>query len=113
MLNNKSALLAASTFGLAALLGASFAAAQSTSVRPAYGCFKVTAAELNIRDKAFASGAVIATVSKGETLIKRRRFCTLRGYWCAVTTNKGIQGYADKTSIAVAPCPARLSTKVN
>jgi hypothetical protein len=33
----------------------------------------------------------------------------LRGFWCAVTTNKGIQGYADKSMMAVAACPPRLS----
>jgi hypothetical protein len=85
------------------------AQAQSTTVRPAYGCFKVTAPQINIRATAFSTGAVLATASKNEILVKRRRFCTLRGYWCAVTTNAGIQGFADKNLIAVASCPARLS----
>jgi hypothetical protein len=85
------------------------AQAQSTSVRPAYGCFKVTAQQINIRGTAFSSGPVVATASKNEILIKRRRFCTLRGYWCAVTTNAGIQGFADKNLMTVAACPARLS----
>ena len=105
-------LLGAALMG-AALLGATVAAAQSTSVRPAYGCFKVTAAELNIRETAFSSGAVVALASKGDILVKRKRFCTLRGFWCAVSTLKGVDGYADKSMIAVAPCPAKLSTKVN
>lgn len=85
------------------------AVAQTVTKRPAYGCFKVSVPELNIRDKAFSTAAVVATAIKGETLVKRRRYCTLRGFWCAVTTNKGIQGYADKSMMAVAPCPARLA----
>jgi hypothetical protein len=85
------------------------ASAQTVTHRPAYGCFKVTVPELNIRAKALSSSAVLATVIKGETLVKRHRFCALRGYWCAVTTNKGIQGFADKSMMAVAPCPSRLA----
>jgi hypothetical protein len=97
----------------AATLGVGAAAAQTTTTRPAYGCFKVTVPELNVRDTAFSSGKVVATAIKGETLVKRRRFCTARGFWCAVTTNKGVQGYADKSMMTVAACPARLSTKTN
>ena len=85
------------------------ALAQTTTHRPAYGCFKVTVPELNIRATAFSTGAVVATAIKNEILIKRRRYCTLRGFWCAVTTNKGIQGFADKSMMAVAACPSRLS----
>jgi hypothetical protein len=98
-------------FGIGALAPA--AQAQSTSVRPAYGCFKVTAKEINIRATPFSTGAVVATAIKNETLVKRRRFCTLRGYWCAVTTNAGVQGFADKNLITIAACPARLSTNRN
>jgi hypothetical protein len=103
------------TFAVMTLAIARPAAAQTatTSVRPAYGCFKVTSADSSVRDKARSSGAVLATVIKNETLVKRRRFCTLGGTWCAVTTNKGVQGFAEKSAMALAPCPARLSTKVN
>lgn len=94
---------------LAIAMAAAPAAAQTVTHRPAYGCFKVTVPELNIRAKAFSSSAVIATAVKGETLVKRHRYCTLRGFWCAVTTNKGLQGFADKSMMAVAPCPARLA----
>lgn len=84
-------------------------AAQTTTHRPAYGCFKVTVPELNIRGTAFSNGPVVATAIKNETLVKRRRYCALRGFWCAVTTNKGVQGYADKSMMTVAACPSRLS----
>jgi len=85
------------------------AQAQTVTTRPAYGCFKVSVAELNVRDKASSTATVLATAIKGETLVKRRRYCTLRGFWCAVTTNKGIQGFADKSMMVVAPCPSRLA----
>ena len=85
------------------------AIAQTTTHRPAYGCFKVSVPELNIRQTASANGAVVATAIKNEILVKRRRYCTLRGFWCAVTTNKGIQGFADKSMMSVAACPARLA----
>ena len=94
-------------------LGASLAIAQTTSVRPAYGCFKVTAGELKIHETTVVTGNTLATASKGDILIKRKRFCTLGGNWCPVTTSKGVQGFAEKKMIAVAPCPAKLSTKVN
>ena len=85
------------------------ATAQTTTHRPAYGCFKVTVPELNVRGTAFSNGPVVATAIKNEILVKRRRYCTLRGFWCAVTTNKGIQGFADKSMMTVAACPSRLS----
>lgn len=94
---------------IACAIAGSPATAQTTTHRPAYGCFKVTVPELNIRQTAFSTGAVVATAYKNEILVKRRRFCTLRGFWCPVTTNKGIQGFADKSMMAVAACPARLS----
>jgi hypothetical protein len=94
---------------IACIIGCVPAAAQTSTHRPAYGCFKVSVPELNIRQTAFSNGAVVATAIKNEILVKRRRYCTLRGFWCPVTTNKGIQGYADKSMMTVAPCPARLS----
>lgn len=97
---------------LLAMLASPPVAAQSGSstgtTRPPFGCFKVTAAELNIRDKAFASGAVVATARKGDILVKAKRYCTLRGYWCAVRAG-AIEGFADKSFLEVAPCPAGLS----
>ena len=101
--------LAVAVAVIACAIGTVPAMAQTATHRPAYGCFKVTVPELNVRGTAFSTGAVVATAIKNEILVKRRRYCTLRGYWCAVTTNKGIQGYADKSMMAVAACPARLS----
>ena len=82
-------------------------------MRPAYGCYKVTAPGLDVRQSGSRNGNVVATVSKGAILVKRKRFCSLGGVWCPVTTKDGVQGFADKASIAIAACPARLSTKVN
>lgn len=75
---------------------------------PKYGCFKVTAETLNIRASAFSTGAVIGTAPKGAILVKRKRFCTLRGFWCAVSY-KGIAGWADKSFFTKSECPANLS----
>lgn len=90
---------------LAALAGGAQAA---TTSRPAYGCFKVTAAEINIRAKPLSSAAVLGTAHKGDILVKRKRWCTLRGYWCAVRRGT-TEGYADKSFMKVAPCPASMS----
>lgn len=103
------AVLVASS-ALMVLAGGSAAIAQS-STRPAFGCFTANA-DLNIRDTAFATGAVIATAQAGDILVKRKRFCTLRGFWCAVSY-EGIDGWADKSFMTVTPCPANLSKPVN
>lgn len=95
---------------IAVLVSGTVASAQS-SARPAFGCFTANA-DLNIRDKAFASGAVIATAEAGDILVKRKRFCTLRGFWCAVSYD-GVDGWADKSFMTVTPCPANLSKPVN
>lgn len=69
-----------------------------------YGCFRVIT-DLNIRDSAFSSSPVIATASKGEILVKARRWCTLRGYWCAVRKG-GVTGWADKEFMEKIDCPS-------
>lgn len=104
--------VAAAAFAVTALTFAipvATADAQTVTHRPAYGCFKVSTSEAAVREKASAAGAKIASAYKGETLVKRRRFCTLGGNWCAVTTNAGLQGFVAKADIAVAPCPSRLA----
>jgi hypothetical protein len=90
-------------------LGATAAAAQSTTSRPAFGCFKVTAPQVNIRASALSTADVVGKASRGEVLIKNRRFCALRGFWCPVRTQRGVEGWADKSKLVVAACPARLS----
>lgn len=90
---------------LAMLAGGAQAA---TTSRPAYGCFKVTAPEVNIRAKPYSNAAVVGAAHKGEILVKRKRWCTLRGWWCAVRHGK-TEGYADKKFMKVAPCPSSLS----
>ena len=86
----------------------SSAQAATVTSRPAYGCFKVTADEINIRAKPYSTAAVIGSAKRGDILIKRKRWCTLRGFWCAVTKG-GLEGYADKSLMKVAPCPPSLS----
>ena len=69
-----------------------------------YGCFRANT-DLNIRDRPYSSATVIGNVAKGEVMEKRKRWCTLRGYWCAVTTKAGLEGYADKSLMDKMPCP--------
>lgn len=70
-----------------------------------YGCFKVTTDELNIRDRPYSTASVIGTAKKGEVLEKRKLWCTLRGYWCAIRTKDGLEGYGDKNFMNKIPCP--------
>lgn len=69
-----------------------------------YGCFRVNT-DLNIRDRPYSDATVIGNAVKGEVLEKRKRWCTLRGYWCAVATKNGLEGYADKSFMDKMPCP--------
>lgn len=69
-----------------------------------YGCFQVVTPALNIRDRPYSDAKVIGTAVAGDILEKRKRWCTLRGYWCAV--RKGtIEGYADKNFLGTTKCP--------
>lgn len=69
-----------------------------------YGCFRVSATEVNIRERAYSSSAVIGSASRGDLLLKWKRFCAWRGFWCPV--QKGdIQGWADKGYLEKVPCP--------
>jgi hypothetical protein len=91
--------------GLAAgVLLAVIAGVATAQAASPYGCFQVTAPELNIRDRPYRDAAVIGTAIKGDVLEKRKRWCTLRGYWCAVRKG-GLNGYADKAFMAKIPCP--------
>ncbi|MBX9924746.1 MAG: SH3 domain-containing protein [Hyphomicrobiaceae bacterium] len=90
-------------------VGLSSEAMSQTTSRPAYGCFRVTAPEINIRARAVSSSDVVGQARRGDILVKRERFCALRGFWCPVTTAAGVGGWADKSLMQVAPCPARLS----
>lgn len=80
-------------------------AAASVAHAGTYGCFKVSADEINIRDRPYSTAAVIGTAQKGEVLEKRKLWCTLRGYWCAVRTKGGLEGYADKGFMDKIACP--------
>lgn len=81
--------------------------AGAAEAAPKYGCFKVTADGVNIRGSAFSSGAVVGTAPKGAILIKRKPYCTLRGFWCAVSY-KGVDGWADKKYYTITTCPKDL-----
>ncbi len=80
------------------------AAARPAAAAENYGCFQVVTPALNIRDRPYSDAKVIGTAVAGDILEKRKRWCTLRGYWCAV--RKGtIEGYADKNFLGKTKCP--------
>ena len=70
-----------------------------------YGCFKVTADNLNIRKRPYSSSDVIGSATKGEILEKRKFWCTLRGYWCAIRNKSGLEGYSDVAYLEKVDCP--------
>jgi hypothetical protein len=69
-----------------------------------FGCFQVITPSLNIRARPYSDAAVIGTASAGQILEKRKRWCTLRGYWCAVRKGS-VEGYADKNFLGSTKCP--------
>ena len=91
-------------YAVVASVAAVMALAPLAHAASGYGCFRANT-DLNIRDRPYSSAAVIGNVAKGEMLDKRKRWCTLRGYWCAVTTKSGLEGYADKSFMDKIPCP--------
>jgi hypothetical protein len=81
-----------------------FISASESAAASNYGCFKVKAPSLNIRFRPFSDAQVVGTADAGDILEKRKRWCTLRGFWCAV--RKGtLEGYADKSYLEKVPCP--------
>lgn len=69
-----------------------------------YGCFRVTAKHLNIRDRPYSSAAVIGVAHRGDILEKRKLICTPRGFWCAIRKGS-LEGYADKNNMRKVSCP--------
>ena len=51
-----------------------------------------------------SKSSVVATASRGEVLVKWRRYCQILGYWCPVEKG-GIRGHADKSFLEKVPCP--------
>jgi len=74
------------------------------AAKTGYGCFLVTASEVNIRERPYSDAKVIGTAVKGDILIKRKLLCTLRGYWCAISAGS-VDGYVDKSLMEKITCP--------
>lgn len=86
---------------VAAILAAGSATANAAK---GYGCFLVTASEVNIRARPHSTAAIVGTAVKGDVLIKRKMLCTLRGYWCAIRAG-AVEGYVDKAFMEKITCP--------
>lgn len=98
-------ILAALRVGLPAAVLLSLASASPALAAPkGFGCFLVTASEVNIRARPYSNAKVIGTAVKGDILIKRKLLCTLRGYWCAVRAGS-LDGYVDKSYMQKITCP--------
>lgn len=83
--------------------------AQTTAPPPKYGCYRVVGAEaLNIRARPFSSSDVVGVAERGEILVKWRRWCTLRGFWCPVQQGD-LKGHSDKRHLEPVPCPLSLT----
>lgn len=90
--------------GFTACVGLSGGISTEAQAASSYGCFKVTAAHLNIRARPYSSSEVIGAASRGDVLEKRKLFCTPRGFWCAVRKGS-LEGYADKSNMVKVDCP--------
>jgi hypothetical protein len=88
----------------AALIGVAASSLPADALSSRYGCYEVTAGSLNIRARAWSRSDVLAVARKGDKLAKRRRFCALRGYWCPVTTEDGVKGWAGKQFLKRTAC---------
>jgi hypothetical protein len=94
------------TLAIAISLAAGIAALSqpAAALSSRYGCYEVTASSLNIREKPWSISKVLAVAKRGDKLAKRRRFCALRGFWCPVTTEDGVEGWAGKQFLKRTAC---------
>ncbi len=94
------------------LLAAAFLAAgaglpvgtSSDAEAATYGCYRVTAANLNLRSRPLSTAPVVGVAHRGDILEQRKFFCTPRGFWCAVRKGS-VEGYADKAYMRKITCP--------
>lgn len=93
------------TLALLAALGAGAAVTPAAAADNAYGCFKVIGvSSINIRARPYSNSDVIGVAKRGEVLVKWKRWCTLRGFWCPVQKGS-IAGHADKRYLMKVDCP--------
>ncbi|WP_072390324.1 SH3 domain-containing protein [Hyphomicrobium sp. CS1GBMeth3] len=84
----------------AGLTGGSSSEAEAAT----YGCYRVTAASLNLRARPLSTSPVVGVARRGDILEQRKLFCTPRGFWCAVRKGS-LEGYADKAYMRKVACP--------
>ena len=89
---------------LAVALMTAFSVVPASAAKKGFGCYLVTVDSLNVRERPYSNSEVVGVVSKGDILIKRKLFCTLRGYWCAIRAGS-INGYVDKSYVQKITCP--------
>lgn len=96
------------TLALIAALGAGVAATSTSPAAAAdkvYGCYKVIGvSSLNIRARPYSNSDSIGIAYRGEVLVKWKRWCALRGFWCPVQKGS-VAGHADKRYLMKVDCP--------
>ncbi len=94
--------LLAAALGLVAVLPSTSPAAAAGKV---YGCYKVIGvSSLNIRARAHSESDPIGIAYRGDILLKWKRWCSLRGFWCPVQRGN-VAGHADKRYLMKVTCP--------
>lgn len=94
--------LLTAALGLAAVLPST---SPATAADKVYGCYKVIGvSSLNIRARPYSDSDSIGIANRGDILLKWKRWCTLRGFWCPVQKGN-IAGHADKRYLMKVDCP--------
>ena len=87
--------------GLAAVLPS----VPASAADKVYGCYKVIGvSSVNIRARPYSDSDVIGVAHRGDILLKWKRWCTLRGFWCPVQKGN-VAGHADKRYLMKVTCP--------
>lgn len=90
---------------LAVHLPSQSAHAGPAAIDQGYGCYKVIdTSAVNIRRYAYSGSPSLTAARKGEILVKWKRYCAWRGFWCPVQRG-AIKGHADKSFLEPIPCP--------
>ncbi|MEZ5924883.1 MAG: hypothetical protein R3D57_10935 [Hyphomicrobiaceae bacterium] len=94
--------LLSAVLSFGAALPASSPAAAADKI---YGCYKVIGvSSLNIRARPYSNSDVIGVAHRGEILLKWKRWCAWRGFWCPVQKGS-VAGHADKRYLMKVACP--------
>jgi len=76
---------------------------EAQAAATSYGCFKVVgASSIAIRKSPWTWAPVVGYASRGQKLVKRKRFCSVRP-WCPVRSG-AVRGWSGKRYLAKVAC---------